>query len=206
VRTMLLLVAGAVFNVAVAWGCAAYSGTRHCLQPRARGGAVSIEDLFRAFEPEIVDAQHYCGVDRTTTALAQYGGECGMPSWHQIDSIETRAGWPCRSLFGTQRPASYDDLVASKAENGVVISWRLIECDYAIPALVPTGPLRNGFAINTAFYAAILWLLFFAPLALGRRRRIKRGLCPACAYPVGSSDVCTECGTPVIRKAPKVMM
>jgi hypothetical protein len=24
--------------------------------------------------------------------------------------------------------------------------------------------------------------------------RIKRGLCPACAYPVGSSSVCTECG------------
>jgi predicted amidophosphoribosyltransferase len=46
-------------------------------------------------------------------------------------------------------------------------------------------------------YAAILWMLFAAPFALRRWRRIKRGLCPACAYPVGASDVCTECGKPV---------
>jgi hypothetical protein len=27
-----------------------------------------------------------------------------------------------------------------------------------------------------------------------RSLRVKRGLCPACAYPVGVSPVCTECG------------
>jgi hypothetical protein len=51
-----------------------------------------------------------------------------------------------------------------------------------------------GFAINTVFYAAILWLLFAAPGFVRRRIRIKRGRCPACGYPIGSSDVCTECG------------
>jgi hypothetical protein len=56
------------------------------------------------------------------------------------------------------------------------------------------NPLWPGFAINTIFYAAILWMLFAAPFALRRRRRIKRGLCPKCAYPVGARDVCTECG------------
>ena len=60
--------------------------------------------------------------------------------------------------------------------------------------------LWRGFAINTVFYAAILWLLFAGPFALRRRRRIKRGLCPKCAYPVGTSDVCTECGG-VVRAA-----
>jgi hypothetical protein len=30
-----------------------------------------------------------------------------------------------------------------------------------------------------------------------RHSRIKPGLCPACAYPVGSSPVCTECGKPL---------
>jgi hypothetical protein len=34
--------------------------------------------------------------------------------------------------------------------------------------------------------------------ALRRRRRIKRGLCPVCAYPIRDSDVCTECGAPVV--------
>jgi hypothetical protein len=62
---------------------------------------------------------------------------------------------------------------------------------------LPLRPIWPGFAINTLFYAAILWLLFALPGALRRWRRIKRGLCPACAYPVGASDLCTECGKPV---------
>jgi len=41
--------------------------------------------------------------------------------------------------------------------------------------------------------------MFGAPKSLRRRRRIKRGLCPACAYPVGQSPVCTECGFPLLR-------
>ena len=54
-----------------------------------------------------------------------------------------------------------------------------------------------GFAINTMFYAAMLWLLFAAlhPGGFVRRRiRARRGQCPACAYPIGASNVCTECG------------
>ena len=65
------------------------------------------------------------------------------------------------------------------------------------PRTIPLIPLWPGFAVNTLFYAVILWMLFAAPLALRRRRRIKRGLCPACAYPVGDSSVCTECGKQV---------
>jgi hypothetical protein len=41
------------------------------------------------------------------------------------------------------------------------------------------------------------WLLacvFVVYLRLCRWRRIRRGLCPACAYPVGQSPSCTECG------------
>ena len=69
---------------------------------------------------------------------------------------------------------------------------------------LPFLPLPLGFAINTIFYAAALWLLFAFPFVLRRRRRIKRGLCPACAYPVGDSAVCTECGknvNPALRMA-----
>src|SRR4029078_486715 len=41
---------------------------------------------------------------------------------------------------------------------------------------LPCSPLWPGFAINTLCYAALGWLLFAAPFALRRRRRIKRGL------------------------------
>ena len=57
------------------------------------------------------------------------------------------------------------------------------------------GVLWPGFAINTIFYAAILWLPVAGLGALRRRRRIRHGLCPACAYPVGTNPHCTECGT-----------
>ncbi len=63
-------------------------------------------------------------------------------------------------------------------------------------SLLTIRPIRPGFAINTIFYAGILWLLFAAPGFVRRRYRIKRGLCPSCAYPVGESNVCTECGAP----------
>jgi hypothetical protein len=59
--------------------------------------------------------------------------------------------------------------------------------------IMPCGPISPGFAINTIVYAAVLWLVFAFPLELRRYRRRKRGLCPACAYPIGESRVCTEC-------------
>ncbi len=65
----------------------------------------------------------------------------------------------------------------------------------ALPlSYVPLRPIWPGFAVNTLFYAVVLWLLIPGPFALRRFIRVKRGLCPACAYPMGESDVCSECG------------
>ncbi len=61
-------------------------------------------------------------------------------------------------------------------------------------SLFPARPLLLGFVFNTLFYAAILWLLIPGPFVLRRFVRLRRGLCPKCAYPVGDSSVCTECG------------
>ena len=60
--------------------------------------------------------------------------------------------------------------------------------------LLPFRPLPLGFAINSVFYAAILWALIWGPFALRRLLRVRRGLCPKCAYPMGESAVCSECG------------
>jgi hypothetical protein len=75
--------------------------------------------------------------------------------------------------------------------------WRFGE--YVLPRTI----LWPGFVINTACYAGAIWLLVFGPFAWRRWSRVRRGLCPACAYPVGASPVCTECGRPV-RKSPAV--
>ena len=63
---------------------------------------------------------------------------------------------------------------------------------------IPFEPIWPGLAINTVFYAAILWGLLATCLALRRLWRIGSGLCPKCAYDLrGSKDAsaCPECGS-----------
>jgi hypothetical protein len=62
---------------------------------------------------------------------------------------------------------------------------------------VPTKPVWMGFVTNTVLYAGVLWVGLTFSGSWRRRHRIKRGLCPACGYPVGDSAVCTECGKAV---------
>ena len=59
---------------------------------------------------------------------------------------------------------------------------------------LPFHPFWPAFIANTLFYATLLWLLTVGLFALRRFLRMKRGLCPKCAYPMGESPVCTECG------------
>jgi hypothetical protein len=123
----------------------------------------------------------------------------------------SNCGWPLRALWcmdtseptvhvpgestptGVQlsRPRTVGGIPLKPWASGVWPAWRAL----------PYQPIWPGFAINTVFYAAILWALFAAPFALRRRRRMRRGLCPACAYPVGASPVCTECGKPLRDKS-----
>lgn len=61
----------------------------------------------------------------------------------------------------------------------------------------PVAPIPLGFAINTFLYALLLCGLLLAPRRLRRRSRRSRGLCLKCAYPIGASQLCTECGADV---------
>jgi hypothetical protein len=106
---------------------------------------------------------------------------------------EFSAGLPLRSLTGRRGSA----LWSGEEIDGF---WIIPRSRPNWDVFLPISPIWSGFAINTLFYAAILWLLFAAPFALRRWRRVRRGLCPAGAYPVGVSAVCTECGAAVTPK------
>ncbi len=119
-----------------------------------------------------------------TTLEITYPGELftpvpGNPYWEWRVVKEWRVGLPCRSLRSvgrkTHRQVSYPG------------AWR---CAIALPLL----PILPGFLINTVFYAGILWLVIPGPFVLRRFLRVRRGLCPKCAYAIGESAVCTECG------------
>ena len=68
---------------------------------------------------------------------------------------------------------------------------------------IPLLPLWPGFALNTIFFAAVLWLVFCAAPGFARRRlRSRRGQCLHCGYDLrgqpspqsGESTKCPECG------------
>jgi hypothetical protein len=124
----------------------------------------------------------------------------GAPIKLQSTAAWIQAGFPFRSIrgewFGIPDPSQFNWIRQTK---GAIRFDRATVRRY-FPGLggwLPWHPIWPGFAINSIFYAAILWMLFALPFVVHRRRRIKRGLCPACAYPVGTSEVCTECGKPV---------
>ena len=57
----------------------------------------------------------------------------------------------------------------------------------------PDSRLRISLHADPASHR-VCWLLIGGPFVLRRFVRVRRGLCPACAYPMGGSGVCSECG------------
>ena len=120
------------------------------------------------------------------------------PSWHRIGSLgtvdtgfELQVGWPLRSFWCAHIRRGFASVLRV---HGVLMP-------FAEARVIPLRPLWPGFAINTVFYAVVLWLLIPGPFVLRRFVRVRRGLCPACAYPRGESDVCSECGKALPQRA-----
>ena len=121
------------------------------------------------------------------------------------------AGWPLRGLacFNTSswmilRPGGWGISNAygrSKAHfgNGEIDGGLRLEAEITIWRALPYRPIWPGFAINTIFYAAILWLLTLGPFTARRIIRSKRGRCIKCGYDLRHVEhkKCPECGAGV---------
>jgi hypothetical protein len=220
VLILLLLAGGAIVNVAVAWGCALYPypGPAFGSSPRGfydyvdeagnrtwlivRFGQLHISQHVGQqplLMPERIDLSAYQNLVPAWSAFSS-----GNPTGDHVDGRgnvthivhyeELAVGWPA---FAFRASAQRTGTGADHSTTGLDLTGSHVPLWFRrmhLGAYLPVRPIWLGFAINTAFYAFVLWLLFAAPFALRRWRRIKRGLCPACAYPVGESDVCTECG------------
>lgn len=118
-------------------------------------------------------------------------------------------GWPLRcmhyDLFGTSQKLSrpawatfIGDLTAraGRSAGGRFPAWFPFDRGswMGIQRRMPLAVLWPGLAANTLFYAAAALLVIWISRTLRRRSRRRRGLCERCAYPVGVSSVCTECG------------
>ncbi len=185
------LLLGALVNVAVAWSASISTPTHRALR-------VYLVDLFPEEQAKVA-GNRYDGPTVTLTLLHPWGA--GVPRVSTFPHIFVESGWPTRSMEGSMLPDG------SLVESYLLTQANVGPVDYRLLPLRPTWP---GFAINTLFYAAILWLLWSlirGPFVLRRflrrflrLRRGRRGLCPKCAYPMGESAVCTECGKPLPRR------
>ena len=124
-----------------------------------------------------------------------------VPKWSHVKNppnkadldlsiIEHARGWPSLAVWSR--------VSVSRAATGGHLEVVRDDSSQGDGRLEVRGLLWSGVAINTLFYATILWLPIL-PFALRRFLRVRRGLCPKCAYPIGESAVCTECG----RELPK---
>lgn len=218
----LLLVGGAIINIAVAWGLAQ-------LPPTVRGDEKASQADFdwllsTGYERHAFPVARSLGMNVNDVWSQQWGGGAMVfsrngASWRLVPDgdlrlrgrgfagVRVQSGWPCLGMEGgwTRTPSD----VWSTSQQTQNEFWSIRDALWSeagvggrsrvrgVKRPVPLLPMWPGFVVNTLFYAVVLWVMFFALFVLRRRYRVRPGLCHACAYPIGTSDVCTECGAGV---------
>lgn len=181
----ILLVAGAVANIAVAWAFSLW----------APGTSVG---------PIIVCNGLVSGGFDATCVSARASSEPvnGFAS-HVI--LRCRAGWPTKSLCGERRQqVGWGVFAELPATPSAVFVSAIPPPQFLKPLpnrFLPLAPLWPSFLLSTLLYALLFALLVYGPLLLRQLLRTRAGLCPNCAYPIGTSSACSECGTPLATHA-----
>jgi len=209
------VIAGATLNVAVAWGLwlwgerpGSYESFRTdslTAQDQSNWSRWSVDDWPAA--PEFARAATTFGLrfrSLYATVNSFSAADLSDEEWrrkaeirrfYSIDSC--RVGWPMALAIIEQ---------ADTSEGQPPVQSSRSDAFHLGKHYYPSRPLWPGFAINTVFYAGVLWVLCCGPFALRRMIRRRRGQCARCAYPIGQSPVCTECGAPhaSVTKQPRL--
>ncbi|MBT8486345.1 MAG: hypothetical protein HKO59_10630 [Phycisphaerales bacterium] len=193
-----LLALGLAITILVAWTCALWPSKKH----GRRAEDLTAED-WRTAVPEgwpppraIVVAWGFGYTEHRTVNMYPHAFKLSRPEQYgeRFLYIERRIGWPFRAL-------QCEHYVPAENYPELTPIWRAALSPPARvfgPAVqqrrLPTRPMWLGLIGNTVLYAGVLGVIpMLVTTAQGWRRR-RRGLCPQCAYPIGGSPVCTECG------------
>ena len=227
---LLFLLLGAIVNVAVAWAhpwvyraCGGHTtwmdghslkGHGFYLWTVSRRSGIGFDQVVSRWSP------HQCcyrlqGCDVPAEELVPAWAGSARPSGDYGNSLfVTRLldarGWPMLALRShleklTNLGPSFGTLEHVVSERSGCLLTNDPNWGYSITESVmalPVEPLWPGFAVNTLFYAIIVWLLIAGPLLVRRLVRIRRGCCPKCGYdlrgqpPEAEAGVvgCPECG------------
>jgi hypothetical protein len=152
------------------------------------------------FEPSRIQAQRNAAIEKWN----QVTPSGWPPSWGMLDRLphegvakadrwlEDARGWPAvcmrcefpRPFRGTLPVTGGIRLADAGAD--VVLD----------PRAIPYTPHWRGLFLNSAFYGALLWLIWLTSGTIRRRFRHRRGLCRRCGYDLrGGQTTCPECGS-----------
>jgi len=112
-----------------------------------------------------------------------------------------RAGFPLRSLERCQWIEGQPWPLVSLLHRGPLYSGPEFTggvAPWGWDDSLPVSPIWPGFAVNTVFYAVVLWLLIRGPFVARRQIRRWRGRCIKCGYDLRGAPAlgsgCPECG------------
>ena len=161
------LVIGAIATVGVAWGATALPfrwGESVDVVP-SRVARASWSQYGSSAPIENCERSKRPGVTRTIVSAGRPGGSV----------VILESGWPLRAVSG----CAFGDGAGGVEYRGVhqVSRYRFF----------PVSIISPGFLLDTLFYSAFAWLLWFGAVSLVRARRRRRGFCPRCKYPIGAN-------------------
>lgn len=210
-KLVILLLLGAIINVAVAWGCAvtspivSYHEFKHDL-PDAEAERLWRKYMGKLDEYEKDSIFGESGSIRGTTKIFLGSMPLGDPvsiySWSATSDI-LQAGWPFRSLEGGDYyNVSWEMEIGNTKEHNLLslhpLPWPARTYNWY--GRVPTKPIWPGFLANTLVYGLFMCGLLYGMRTASRFIRRRRGLCIKCGYDLrgasggGGGGVCPECG------------
>ena len=204
---------GALATFTVAWACALWAPNTPFPDPTTVSpGDIPYPRAAPAEWSSPFLAQHSSSFGSSFIGAAAQVAPGQITTYEHVSAVGQSVfqfGWPFRALEYEARLYMLDPPSGPPSSHPIhfvgdvgEVPTSLVPSEHRLRRL-PIRPICAGFIANTLFYAAILWLLIRGPFALRRFLRVRRGLCPKCAYPMGESAVCTECGIALPRRRRK---
>lgn len=215
-----LLLLGSMINVVVALSCALWMPGGGMVGTVITGAPDASQQWYKSNKPWNLN-KNFAGVlEESNPDFAGIGwrqqrlwepstdepqGNMPIGLWRRPKvafAFRTYSGWPMFCLYGEQWTRYINGGERSetiyKFASALSVERGMVTRDSA--RIIPLRPIWLGFITNTAIFAGILWLAICGPFVLRRFLRNRRSCCSGCGYPVGTSEVCTECGLSVLGK------